>query len=69
LDANKTLSQTIASLDIPNAKYEEIKLKFETSIEVEMFGILIRGTIDGKNVGVGNLVIRHKDFIVVTMIC
>jgi hypothetical protein len=52
LDANKTLSQTIASLDIPNAKYEEIKFKFETSIEVEMFGILIRGTIDGKNVGV-----------------
>jgi hypothetical protein len=51
LDANKTLSQTIASLDIPNAKYEEIKLKFETSIEVgEMFGksILIKGTIDGK---------------------
>jgi hypothetical protein len=51
LDANKTLSQTIASLDIPNAKYEGIKLKFETSIEVgEMFGksILIKGTIDGK---------------------
>jgi hypothetical protein len=51
LDANKTLSQTIASLEIPNAKYEEIKLKFETCIEVgEMFGksILIRGTIDGK---------------------
>jgi hypothetical protein len=50
VDANKTLSQTIAS-DIPNAKYE-IKLKFETSIEVgEMFGksILIKGTIDGKN--------------------
>jgi hypothetical protein len=49
VDANKTLSQTIAS-DIPNAKYE-IKLKFETSIEVgEMFGksILIKGTIDGK---------------------
>lgn len=51
LDANKTLSQTIASLAIPNAKYEEIKIKFETGIEVgDMFGksILIRGTIDGK---------------------
>lgn len=51
LDANKTLSQTIASLAIPNAKYEEIKVKFETGIEVgDMFGksILIRGTINGK---------------------
>jgi hypothetical protein len=51
LDANKTLIKTIASLDIPNAKYEEIKFKFETSTEVgEMFGksILIKGTIDGK---------------------
>ena len=51
LDTNKTLSQTIASLAIPNAKYEEIKFKFETGIEVgDMFGksILIKGTIDGK---------------------
>lgn len=51
LDTNKTLSQTIASLAIPNAKYEEIKIKFETGIEVgDMFGksILIKGTIDGK---------------------
>jgi hypothetical protein len=29
LDANKTLSQTIASLDIPNAKYEEIKFSLK----------------------------------------
>lgn len=51
LDANKTLSQTITSLAIPNANYEEIKVKFETGIEVgDMFGksILIKGTIDGK---------------------
>lgn len=51
LDTNKTLSQTIASLAIPNAKYEEIKIKFETGMEVgDMFGksILIKGTIDGK---------------------
>jgi hypothetical protein len=51
LDTNKTLSQTIASLTVPNAKYEEIKIKFETGIEVgDMFGksILIKGTIDGK---------------------
>lgn len=51
LDPNETLSQTIASLSIPNAKYEEIKIKFETGIEVgDMFGksILIKGTIDGK---------------------
>jgi hypothetical protein len=51
LDTNKTLSQTIVSLAVPNAKYEEIKIKFETGIEVgDMFGksILIKGTIDGK---------------------
>lgn len=51
LDTNKTLSQTIASLAIPNAKYEEIKVKFETGMEVgDMFGksILIKGSIDGK---------------------
>ena len=51
LDINKPLSQTIASLAIPNAKYEEIKVKFETGMEVgDMFGksILIKGTIDGK---------------------
>lgn len=51
LDPNKTLSQTIASLTVPNAKYEEIKIKFETGMEVgDMFGksILIKGTINGK---------------------
>ncbi len=51
LDPNKTLTQSITTLAIPNAKYEEIKFKFETSIEVgEMFGksILIKGSINGK---------------------
>jgi hypothetical protein len=51
LDANNTLSQTITSVAIPNAKYEEIKFKFEPSVVAgEMLGksFLIKGTIDGK---------------------
>ncbi|MBP6181716.1 hypothetical protein [Flavobacterium sp.] len=50
LDANAALSQTIASVSIPNAKYEEIKFKFEPSILAgEMLGksFLIKGTING----------------------
>lgn len=52
LDPNKTLSQFITSVDVPNAKYEEIKFKFEKSIlpgEMEGKTFLIKGTIDGKN--------------------
>lgn len=52
LDPNKTLSQFITSVNIPNAKYEEIKFKFEKSImpgEMEGKTFLIKGTINGKN--------------------
>lgn len=52
LDPNKTLSQIITSVNVPNAKYEEIKFKFEKSIqpgELEGKTYLIKGTIDGKN--------------------
>jgi hypothetical protein len=52
LDPNKTLSQFITSVNVPNAKYEEIKFKFERSIqpgEMEGKTFLIKGTIDGKN--------------------
>lgn len=52
LDPNKTLSQIITTVNVPNAKYEEIKFKFEKSIQPgEMIGktFLIKGTINGKN--------------------
>lgn len=52
LDPNKILSQIITSVNIPNAKYEDIKFKFEKSIlpgEMEGKTYLIKGTIDGKN--------------------
>ncbi|MFV5686076.1 hypothetical protein ACM55I_11565 [Flavobacterium sp. GB2R13] len=52
LDPNKTLSQFITSVTVPNAKYEEIKFKFEKSIqpgEMEGKTFLIKGTINGKN--------------------
>lgn len=52
LDPSKTLSQVITSVSVPNAKYEEIKFKFEKSVlagEMEGKTFLIKGTIDGKN--------------------
>ena len=51
LDADKTLSQLITSVSIPNAKYEEIKFKFKPSTVGEMNGrsFMIKGTVDGKN--------------------
>jgi hypothetical protein len=52
LDPNKTLSQIITTVNVPNAQYEEIKFKFEKSIqpgEMEGKTFLIKGTIDGKN--------------------
>lgn len=51
LDPNSLLSQSITSVDIPNAKYEEIKFTFEPSLVVgEMNGksYLIKGTVNGK---------------------
>ena len=51
LDPNKTLSPFITSVNVPNAKYEEIEFKFEKSTLVgEMNGktYLIKGTINGK---------------------
>jgi Domain of unknown function (DUF4382) len=51
LDSGKTLIQTISSVNIPNGKYEEIKLKFEKSTASgEMNGrtLLVKGTADGK---------------------
>lgn len=52
LDPNKTLTQIITSVSVPNAKYEEIEFKFEKSIqpgEMEGKTFLIKGTIDGKD--------------------
>ena len=52
LDPSKTLSQIITTVNVPNAQYEEIKFKFEKSIqpgEMEGKTFLIKGTIDGKN--------------------
>ena len=52
LDGDKTLSQLITSVNIPNAKYEEIKFNFQPSTQVgEMNGksFMIKGTVDGKN--------------------
>lgn len=51
LDPNVTLSPFITSLNVPNARYEEIEFKFEKSTLVgEMNGktYLIKGTINGK---------------------
>lgn len=51
LDPNLTLSPFITSLNVPNARYEEIEFKFEKSTLVgEMNGktYLIKGTINGK---------------------
>lgn len=52
LDPNKPLSQFIATVDIPDAKYEEIKFKFiKSAIAGDMNGktFMIKGTIDGKD--------------------
>ena len=52
LDPDKTLSQVITSVSIPNAKYEEIKFKFQPStLAGEMNGksFMIKGTVDGKS--------------------
>jgi len=52
LDPNKPLSQVIASVNVPNAKYEAIKIMFEKSIVAgDMSGktYLIKGTINGKD--------------------
>lgn len=49
LDPNKPLSQFITSLDVPNAKYEEIKFKFTKSLvagDIEGKTFLIKGTIN-----------------------
>lgn len=51
LDPNKPLSQFITSLDVPNAKYEEIKFKFTKSLfagDMEGKTFLIKGTINDK---------------------
>lgn len=51
LDPNKTLTQIITSVAIPNAQYEEIEFKFQKSLVAgEMFGktYLIKGTINDK---------------------
>ena len=51
LDPNKPLSQFITSVDVPNAKYEEIKFMFTKSlVDGEMSGktFMIKGTINDK---------------------
>lgn len=51
IDPNNTLSQIITSVNVPNAKYEEVEFKFEKSIVAgEMNGktYMIKGTINGK---------------------
>lgn len=51
LNPNETLTQIIASVDLPSGTYEEVKFKFEKSIDGgEMSGktFLIKGTIDDK---------------------
>ncbi|RTZ01253.1 hypothetical protein EKM02_06895 [Flavobacterium sp. RSP49] len=51
LDPNLTLSPFITSVNVPNARYEEIEFKFEKSTLLdEMNGktYLIKGTINGK---------------------
>lgn len=52
LDPDKTLSPLIASVAIPNAKYEEIKFKFQQSVlpgEMNGRSFMIKGTVNGKN--------------------
>lgn len=52
LDSNTTLSQFITTVNIPNAKYEEIKFNFVPStLAGDMNGksYLIKGTIGGKD--------------------
>jgi len=51
LDPNKPLSQLITTVDVPNAKYEEIKFKFTKSLvagDLEGKTFLIKGTINDK---------------------
>ena len=51
LDENTPLSKLITSVEIPDAKYEEIKFMFEKSLVAgDMFGktFFIKGTINGK---------------------
>jgi hypothetical protein len=51
LDPNNTLSQIITSVNVPNAKYEEVEFNFKKSLVAgEMNGktFLIKGTINGK---------------------
>lgn len=51
LDPNKPLSQFITSVDVPNAKYEEIKFMFTKSlVDGDMMGktFMIKGTINDK---------------------
>lgn len=51
LDPNTPLSQFITAVDVPNAKYEEIKFNFTKSLIVgDLQGktFLIKGTINGK---------------------
>ncbi|MGL2994804.1 hypothetical protein [Flavobacterium sp. TSSA_36] len=51
LDPNKPLSQFITSVDVPNAKYEEIKFMFTKSLVAgDMYGktFVIKGTVNGK---------------------
>lgn len=51
LDPNKPLSQFITSVDVPNAKYEEIKFHFTKSViagDMEGKTFLLKGTINDK---------------------
>jgi len=51
LDLNKPLSQFITSVDVPNARYEEIKFNFTKSLiagDLEGKTFLIKGTINDK---------------------
>ncbi|WP_235892984.1 hypothetical protein [Flavobacterium franklandianum] len=51
LDPNKPLSQFITTVDVPNAKYEEIKFNFTKSLVAgDLLGktFLIKGTINDK---------------------
>lgn len=51
LDPNKTQSQFITTLDVPNAKYEEISYKFTKSLVAgDLLGktFIIKGTINDK---------------------
>jgi hypothetical protein len=51
LDPNKPLSQFITAVDVPNAKYEEIKFMFAKSlVDGEMNGktFMIKGTLNDK---------------------